>query len=122
MGGQSILPQEYFQRESSGWRNDRENSLKKGKNRARLRDGMDVEEEDSMDRVLKELREFTADHDWISENREDLLQKYKGQWIAVRKRRVIASDPDFDKLLSQLKDPPHTCVEFITNEPLEMIL
>jgi len=75
-----------------------------------------------MDRAIEELRESAADHAWISQNMEDLLQKYKGQWIAVKKRRVIANDPDFDRLLARLEDPPHTCVEFITDEPLEMIL
>jgi hypothetical protein len=90
-------------------------------NRAGPNDGAAVKE-DIMDRAIEELHEFAADHAWISQNMEDLLQRHNGQWVAVKGQRVIASDPDFDKVLAQLEDPPHTCVEFITNEPLEMIL
>ncbi len=50
------------------------------------------------------------------------LEQYADQWIAVKGGEVIASDPDLTGLLSKLPDPAHTCVEFITREPLEMVL
>lgn len=68
------------------------------------------------------LISFEADHVWVNENREALVEQYAEQWIAVKKGQVIASDPDLASLLSKLPDPAHTCVEFITCEPLEMVL
>lgn len=68
------------------------------------------------------LISFEADHLWVNENREALLERYAEQWIAVKNGQVIASDPDLAGLLSKLPDPAHTCVEFITREPLEMVL
>lgn len=65
---------------------------------------------------------FEADHMWVNENMEALLEQYNDQWIAVKNGQVIASDPNLAGLLSKLPDPAHTCVEFITREPLEMVM
>lgn len=72
--------------------------------------------------LTDELLAFEADHLWVNENLETLLDRYADQWIAVRHGHVIANDPDLTGLPSKLPDPAHTCVEFITREPLEMIL
>jgi hypothetical protein len=74
------------------------------------------------DQLTNELLAFEADHVWISENLEMLLGQYADRWIAVKDGEVIASDPELAGLLSKLPDPAHTCVEFITREPLEMVL
>ena len=72
--------------------------------------------------LTNKLLAFEADHTWVSENLETLLSRYADQWIAVKDGKVIANDPDLAGLLSKLTDPAHTCVEFITREPLEMVL
>ncbi|MDP8237567.1 MAG: DUF5678 domain-containing protein [Candidatus Hatepunaea meridiana] len=69
-----------------------------------------------------ELLTFSSDHLWISDNLETLLEQYSDQWIAVKNCKIIASDPDLEGLMSKLPDPPHTCVEYITREPIEMVL
>ena len=71
-------------------------------------------------RLTNELRAFEEDHVWASENLELLLSQYADQWIAVQDGQVIASD--LATLQRKLTDPAHTCVEFVTREPLEMIL
>ncbi len=73
-------------------------------------------------RLTDELLAFEADHVWVSGNLETLLKRYTDQWIAVKDGKVIASAPDLGGLLSKLSDPARTCVEFITHEPLEMVL
>ena len=72
--------------------------------------------------AMKSLRAFAQDHVWVDKNRARLIEQYDGQWIAVRDRKVIANDPSVNALISKLDDPQHTCIEFITSEPLEMIL
>ena len=74
------------------------------------------------EQLTKQLLAFEADYVWINENLETLLEQCAEQWIAVRNGQVIASDPDLAGLISELPDPAHTCVEFITREPLKMIL
>lgn len=74
------------------------------------------------EQLTNELLAFEADHLWVNENLGTLLEQYPDQWIAVKNGQVIASDPDLEGLLSKLPDPAHTCVEFITREPLEMVL
>ena len=49
-------------------------------------------------------------------------QEFCGQWIAVDGERVIDSDPDLDTLLSKLERPGQVCIEYVTREPLEMVL
>lgn len=72
--------------------------------------------------VTPVLLSFEADHVWVRENLAALLERYADQWVAVRDRRVIASDIDLARLRSRLSDPVNTCVEFITREPMEMVL
>ena len=52
----------------------------------------------------------------------NLLEQYVEQWISVKNGQVIASDSDLTGLISKLPDPAYTCVEFIANEPLKMVL
>jgi len=73
-------------------------------------------------RLSKELYAFAEDHIWVSGHLDSLLDKYAEQWIAVKNRRVIASDIDLMLLREKLTDPAHTCIQFVTREPLEMLL
>ena len=68
------------------------------------------------------IRAFEQDHVWVSQHLERLLERYSDQWIAVKDGKVIASDPDVLTLNARLPNPAHTCIEFVTREPLEMIL
>lgn len=74
------------------------------------------------EQLTSELLAFETDHVWVSDNIGMLLEQYTDQWIGIKNGQVIASDPDLAGLLSKLPDPAHTCVEFITREPLEMVL
>jgi Family of unknown function (DUF5678) len=75
-----------------------------------------------VDLHTSELLQFQADHLWIDQNREMLLARYPDQWIAVQDNQVIASDPEFEGLLAKLPDPSRTCVEFMTPEPIEIVV
>ena len=70
----------------------------------------------------KELRAFADDHTWVNDHLESLLDKYAEQWVAVKDRCVIASDVDLMLLREKLEDPANICIEFVTREPLEMLL
>jgi len=72
--------------------------------------------------LRKELHAFAEDHIWVSEHLDSLLEEYAEQWIAVKNRQVIASDVDLMRLREKIPDPAHTCIEFVTREPLEMLL
>lgn len=71
---------------------------------------------------INELLNFENDHVWIEDNMEKILEQYNEQWIAVKNRQIFASDVELNGLLSNLPDSAHTCVEYITREPLEMVL
>jgi len=71
---------------------------------------------------IQDLLMFEADHEWVNKHKETLLKEYAEQWIAVKNGQVIAKDYDLSGLLLKLPDPAHTCIEFVTSEPLEMIL
>lgn len=70
----------------------------------------------------KEIKAYAEDHKWIRDHLEALFDKYPEQWIAVKNQEVIASDVDLMLLREKLAEPAHTCVEFVTREPLEMLL
>lgn len=74
------------------------------------------------EQLTSQLFAFESDHIWINKNRETLLKQYTDQWIAVKDGHVIGSNPDLKCLLSKLPKPSYTCVEFLTRDPLEMVL
>jgi len=69
-----------------------------------------------------ELLAFESDHVWVSKNLKAILTQYREQWIAVKNRKVIASDRLLDSLLLKIPDPSHTCIEFMTRDPMETVL
>ena len=68
------------------------------------------------------LQDFEKDHLWTHAHRRKLLSGYKNRWVAIRNQKVIDSDKDIKLLCSRIEDPGNTCVEYVTDEPLEMIL
>lgn len=74
------------------------------------------------DQLTKELNAYEKDHVWIRDNFQILLDKYADKWVAVKNGRILDSDSNLFLLRSRLPDPAHTCIEFITHEPLEMVL
>jgi hypothetical protein len=68
------------------------------------------------------LQDFEKDHLWTQGHRKKLLSAYKNKWVAVRNQKVIDTDKDLKVLCSRLEDPGNTFVEYVTDEPLEMIL
>ncbi|MBC8230360.1 hypothetical protein H8E77_12505 [bacterium] len=74
------------------------------------------------EQLTKEILAFESDYIWVHENFDALVKKYAEQWIAVKEHQVIATAPEFLTLLDKLSDPAHICIEFVTQEPLEMVL
>lgn len=76
--------------------------------------------------ILEGLKEFSRDASWISAEQETLRKKFASQYIAVIKHKVIDSDPNLQNLLRKLrengKDPGDIPVEFISKEPVRLIL
>ncbi len=72
--------------------------------------------------LSRELHTLAEDHIWVSEHLESLLEEYAEQWIAVKNRQVISSDVDLMRLREKIPAPAHTCIEFVTRDPLEMLL
>jgi len=73
-------------------------------------------------KISKELRAYASERIWVYKNFDDLYKKYAEQWIAVKDQRVIESDIDFFVLKDKLQDLSNTCIEFITLDPLEIII
>lgn len=44
------------------------------------------------------LKESYDDTEWLNKNNRNIVQKYNGKFIAVRKKRVIASANNLDEL------------------------
>src|SRR5437870_153159 len=65
---------------------------------------------------------FAADHLWVQNHREFLLQDYSDRWIAVRNQAVIDSDGDLEHLVARVPDAPRVCMHFLASHPVEMIL
>lgn len=73
-------------------------------------------------KAVYSLQDFQKDHLWTQAHRRELLAVYKYKWVAIHNQMVIDSDKDIKMLCSRLKDPGNTYLEYVTDEPLEMIL
>jgi hypothetical protein len=68
------------------------------------------------DNMVDDTVAFEADREWIDAHIDILVQQYADYWIAVRNRRVIASEADLGALLGKVPDLAHTCVEFVSRQ------
>ena len=76
----------------------------------------------SMARAIRdEIKSFETDHLWINENWASLTREYPGKWIAVSDKRVFKSSDTLEGLLEGMEDPSHACVEFVSDDRMEMI-
>jgi hypothetical protein len=50
------------------------------------------------------------------------MAEYREKWVAVHNQKIIDSDNELESLCQRLKNPGNTYIEYITNQPLEMIL
>lgn len=75
---------------------------------------------------LKKLRRFDKDLLWFQENYETLKEQYKGEYVAVKNKRIIDHNPDLTTLLDRLKekdeDPSSLVIEFISEKKVQLIL
>lgn len=54
------------------------------------------------DKMRAELAEFSANADWVADNREALRKDYAGKYIAVLDEKVCASHEDLSGLLEEI--------------------
>lgn len=50
-----------------------------------------------------ELDRFQRDIDYFQAHQEELFDQYPEQWVAIFDEQVVGADPDFDKLLADLR-------------------
>jgi hypothetical protein len=71
-----------------------------------------------LDKQLEHIREFEKDVHWYNENYDDLYNKYKNEYVAIKRPKVYNAK-DADKLLKILDenniDVAHTFIEFIND-------
>ena len=75
--------------------------------------------------VLTLFREHERNREWFEENREALVEKYDGKFIAIYERFVVDFDEDIGRLMERVKkkySPDRVSVEYVSKEKLQLIL
>jgi hypothetical protein len=76
--------------------------------------------------ISSALRDFNEDSEWFLHNRDGLLSRYEGKWIAIQGKEVLDSDEELAALVDRLKarglQPEQALVQFLSKEPIEAIL
>jgi len=75
--------------------------------------------------ILRSIRREQRNSEWINKSISNLRKKFGDRYIAVKNRRVIDSDEDFDALLLRIRklgDPESVTIEFVTAEEYIWIL
>lgn len=72
---------------------------------------------------LETLRE---DNRWILARDSYLRKKYPDMFVAIRGKRVVASSPEMDEIIEKLKeksiDPKTVVIDYISKEPVKLLL
>jgi len=75
---------------------------------------------------IKSLKEFESSQRWLLAHYKEVLETHRDQFVAVRRSRVIDSDSDLDALSKRVRKRVNGTkgiyVEFMTDQPLELIL
>jgi len=75
--------------------------------------------------VLALFREHELNREWFEENREKLVEKYDGKFIAIYERDVVDFDEDVGRLMKRVEkkySPDRVSVEYVSKEKLQLIL
>jgi len=82
--------------------------------------------EDSKTTLFEQRERLRADYRWISDNRDKLTQEFLNKYVAVKDKKVVASDEDAPSLLKQLratgKKPDKFAVEYFSEHPMCYLL
>ena len=79
-------------------------------------------------KIASMLKEAEESMKWIIENYDRLRTQYGDKWVAVRKGGVLASDPDYEKLVKTLEQTQsetelsRIAVDFISINPPNFLL
>ena len=77
-------------------------------------------------KLIRRLSEYSADCEWISDNREDLTEKFPDFWVAIKNKTVWYTHEDFVTLLMLMvvrgDDPAQWAIEFMNTKPVHYIL
>jgi len=75
--------------------------------------------------VLTLFREHELNREWFERNREKLIEKYDGKFIAIHRQAVVGFDEDVGNLMEKVekKHPADkVSVEYVSKEKLQLIL
>ena len=70
--------------------------------------------------IQEDLERFTADAVYFDEHREELLEQYPEQWIAIYNKQVVGAAKDPKRLIKQLERrgiaPGHVFREYVSDK------
>lgn len=73
-----------------------------------------------------ELKRYIKDRQFLESLREELLNKYPEQWVAVYTRELVASAKSLPMLVKLLEEkritPSKAAIDFMTSRKMAMIL
>lgn len=79
-----------------------------------------------MQECSRHISEFERNQKWFRENFQRLLKKYREQFVAVFREKVIDHDEDLESLVKRVKEKTKGAkgiyIEFVSDKPIEMIL
>ena len=72
------------------------------------------------------LEKFESNGIWLNEHYDEIYRKYRNEFVAVKDRRIIAHNSNFEDLLKELKamriDLREVLVEYISEKGYEIIM
>ena len=72
------------------------------------------------------LEKFESNGMWLNEHYDEIYRKYRNEFVAVKDRRIIAHNSNFEDLLKELKamriDLREVLVEYISEKGYEIIM
>ena len=83
---------------------------------------LDAGDEMPDEELLELLRRTEENRRWIREAHTELVERYSGQYVCVRARRVIASGADVREMLRGVARSPDMVCEYIAPHGTAMLL
>ena len=79
-----------------------------------------IERIEHEEELMKKLKEYTRDHNWIKDNYKTLYQEYGEKYIAVKNQQVVADGETIEELKAKLEpqgDLTEYVIEYLTEKP-----
>ena len=80
----------------------------------------------SQELIVKQMNDYRNDYLWFSQNIDELRKEHENEYVLIKNKQIISSNPDYKVMLEEAKNKGITLgnclIEYVAATTLNLIL